>query len=148
MAHRHGCSQAGWPCGPFDISQALAPGSGSNQPKEGERDGHTEILRGQREEDIQKSPVSINYFSFLQSHKNPEVPSKMSLPILPEDSVQCYQRNAATQTTLFLPVGLRSGNELSWHLSAWNPPSLRPKFPKLPTLSSQLPFNHNCSDCK
>lgn len=43
MAHRHGCSQAGWPGGPFDVSQALAPGSGSNQPKEGERDSHTEI---------------------------------------------------------------------------------------------------------
>lgn len=52
MAHRHGCGQAGWPCGPLDVGQALAPGSCSYQPEEGEGDSHTEVLRGAEGEEI------------------------------------------------------------------------------------------------
>lgn len=47
----------------------------------------------------------------LLSHQNPEVPRQMSLPIL-QASIQCHQRNAATQTAMPLPLELRSGKEL------------------------------------
>lgn len=57
MAHGHGCSQAGWLCGPLDVGQALAPGSCSYQPEEGEGDSHTEVLGGAEQQEIQSYPM-------------------------------------------------------------------------------------------
>lgn len=53
MAHGHGCSQAGRPGSPFDISQALAPGGSSYQPEEGKGHRHTEVLGGAERQEIQ-----------------------------------------------------------------------------------------------
>lgn len=148
MTHGHGCSQAGWPCGSFDISQALAPGSCSNQPEEGEGDSHTEILGGaERRRYIQNGLMIISYFSFLLSHQNPKVPRQLSLPILPEDPVQCHQRNAATQTAIPLPLKIKVRQRAA-KVSAGNPPSLQLEWFKLPTGSSQLPFGYHCPNYK
>lgn len=57
VAHGHGCSQAGWLCGPLDVGQALAPGSRSHQPEEGEGDSHTEVLGGAEGQEIQSHPM-------------------------------------------------------------------------------------------
>lgn len=48
VAHGHGHGQARGPRGPLDVGQALAPGSCSHQPEEGEGHGHTEVLEEQR----------------------------------------------------------------------------------------------------
>lgn len=58
MTHGHGCGQAGWPRGPFDISQALAPGSCGNQPEEGEGDSNAEVLgRVEGRRHVQDDPL-------------------------------------------------------------------------------------------
>lgn len=64
VAHRHGCSQAGWPRGPLDVCQALAPGSCSYQPEEGEGDSHTEVLGGAegQETHSERPPLSLSTF--------------------------------------------------------------------------------------
>jgi hypothetical protein len=65
MAHGHGCSQAGWPCSPFDIRQALAPGSCSYQPEEGEGDSYTEVLGGAEGQETHSGRPHDSLFPFL-----------------------------------------------------------------------------------
>lgn len=118
MAHRHGCSQAGWPCGPFDVSQALAPGSCSNQPKEGKGDSHTEVL------------------GRAEGGRHSERPRDHQLLFFPLATEVLESQDRCLFSSYWIP---RLPSYLRTLFSATKG-MLQPKLSKLPTLFCQLPL--------